>query len=130
MKKQTADEDEDTFAGRVLVDDATQLPEKTLDVEPCGLLGWRNRPVADFQLHHAAPVAALAQMDSVILYQVDGRRNGQLQSIKLDKFNIKSAQIISDGEILCTSNVPWFFTYDIVHGSIIRFEFNLKNILK
>merc|ERR1711935_384393 len=120
VKKVVQDEDGDIFAGRVLVDDATQLPEKELDIEACGLLGWRNRPVADFRLHHAAPVAAVAQMDSVVLYQVDGRRNALLQSIRLDKFQIKSAQIISDAEILCTSNVPWFFTYDIVHGSIIR----------
>ena len=58
--------------------------------------------------------------ETVVLYQVDGRKNGRLQSVRLDKFRIKSAQIISDSEILCTSNVPWFFTYDIIHGSIIR----------
>jgi len=120
LKIKKIDQDEDTFAGKVLVNDNEALPEKTVDIEACGQLGIKNRTIMDLSFHHAAPVAALAQCDMVQLYQVDGRKNGRLQSIRLNKFRITKAQIISDSEILCTSRVPWFFTYDIVHGSIIR----------
>ena len=36
MKK--VDNDEETFAGKVLVDDKDALPEKELDIEACGQL--------------------------------------------------------------------------------------------
>ena len=66
------DQDEDTFAGKVLVDDDEALPEKTVDIEACGQLGIKNRTIMDLSFHHAAPVAALAQCDMVQLYQGNG----------------------------------------------------------
>ena len=31
--------------------------------------------------------------------------------------------IISDSEVLCTSNTPWFYSYDIINGEITRHPF-------
>ena len=69
LKIKKVDQDEDTFAGKVLVNDREALPEKTVDIESCGQLGIKNRTIMDLSFHHAAPVAALAQCDMVQLYQ-------------------------------------------------------------
>ena len=55
------------------------------------------------------------------MLQIDGRQNPKLQSIRLDKFPIKCAKIISKQEILATSDFPWFYSYDIEYGTIKRF---------
>lgn len=115
---------EEPFSGKIFSKSRDRLAEKVVDIEECGRLGIKGMGyVSNFQFHHLAPVAVTSQQDTVIIYQIDGKENGKLQSIRLDKFKIAGCSIISDGEVLCTSNTPWFYSYDIINGKITRHSY-------
>jgi len=119
--KKSSDE---PFSGKIFSKSSEQLAEKVIDIEECGRIGIKGMgPVTNFEFHHLAPVAVTSQQDTVVLYQIDGKENGKLQSIRLGKFKVAGCSIISDSEVLCTSNTPWFYSYDIINGEITRHPF-------
>jgi len=123
LKVKATDPEEEHFGGKIFKRNNSVLPDKEIDLEECGTIGIRGAGnVSAFQFHPAAATAMVTQADILTMFQIDGRENPKLQSIRLDKFPIKSAQIISKKEVLCTSDFPWFYSYNLECGEIRRYQ--------
>ncbi|XP_077413503.1 U3 small nucleolar RNA-associated protein 18 homolog [Vanacampus margaritifer] len=87
------------------------------------------RPSSDrltsVQFHPSAQVVLTAGLDcSLSLFQVDGKTNGKIQSVHLDRFPIHKAGFICHGDaIIATSpRNKMFYMYDMMEGRVTLVE--------
>ena len=74
------------------------------------------------KFHPSAPLLLTAGSDRMLrLFQIDGKENTKLQSVKFPEMPITSAFFTANGqEIVCTGNRSFFYTFDMVSGEISR----------
>lgn len=79
-------------------------------------------PITALQFHKSASVLYTTSEDRRLkLYQVDGSHNPLLQSIHLPELPIQSAAFHPSGSsILMTGPRPFFYSYDLQAGRVIR----------
>jgi U3 small nucleolar RNA-associated protein 18 len=79
-------------------------------------------PITALEFHHSASVLFTTSEDRKLkLYQVDGSHNPLLQSVHLPELPISSASFHPSGSsILMTGPRPFFYSYDLQAGRVIR----------
>lgn len=77
------------------------------------------------EFHKTAQISLTAGQDCRLnLFQVDGKLNSKLHSLFTEKFPIHCAHFLESGkEIIITSNVRYFYSYDLIAGKIAKFPF-------
>ena len=79
-------------------------------------------PITCLQFHHRAQVLFTTSEDRRLkLYQVDGTHNPLLQSVHIPELPITNASFHPSGSsILLTGHRPFFYSYDLQAGRVIR----------
>ncbi|XP_077386008.1 U3 small nucleolar RNA-associated protein 18 homolog [Festucalex cinctus] len=87
------------------------------------------RPSSDrltsVQFHPSAQVVLTAGLDcSLSLFQVDGKTNGKIQSVHLDRFPIHKARFICHGDAIVATSPrnKMFYVYDMMEGRVTSVE--------
>ncbi|XP_033974684.1 U3 small nucleolar RNA-associated protein 18 homolog [Trematomus bernacchii] len=135
-KKKNADDDDDDDEEDDDEDDelmrrtgdflgsSERLPGSILRMKKC-LHANAARPSPDaltsVQFHPNAQVVMTAGLDqSLSLFQVDGKSNPQIQSIRLEKFPVHRAAFSRDGEMVIATSLrnKMFYLYDMMEGKV------------
>ncbi|XP_034007453.1 LOW QUALITY PROTEIN: U3 small nucleolar RNA-associated protein 18 homolog, partial [Trematomus bernacchii] len=121
------DDDEDDELMRRTGDflgSSERLPGSILRMKKC-LHANAARPSPDaltsVQFHPNAQVVMTAGLDqSLSLFQVDGKSNPQIQSIRLEKFPVHRAAFSRDGEMVIATSLrnKMFYLYDMMEGKV------------
>ncbi|KAK5856867.1 hypothetical protein PBY51_008432 [Eleginops maclovinus] len=125
-KKNADDEEEEELMRRTgnFVASSERLPGNILRMKKC-LHANAARPSPDaltsVQFHPNAQVVMAAGLDqSLSLFQVDGKSNPQIQSIRLEKFPVHRAAFSQDGETVIATSLrnKMFYLYDMMEGRV------------
>ncbi|KAK5914654.1 hypothetical protein CgunFtcFv8_009077 [Champsocephalus gunnari] len=125
-EEEDEEEEEDELMRRTgdFLGSSERLPGSILRMKKC-LHGNAARPSADaltsVQFHPNAQVLMTAGLDqSLSLFQVDGKSNPQIQSIRLEKFPVHRAAFSRDGETVIATSLrnKMFYLYDMMEGKV------------
>ena len=74
------------------------------------------------KFHPTTPLLLTAGYDKTLrLFQIDGKENTKLQSVKFSDLPIQSAFYTKGGEeIICTGKRRHFYTFDLTTGDYMR----------
>jgi len=82
----------------------------------------RGARARQIQFHPTAPLLLTAGADRMLrLFQIDGKDNTKLQSIKFPDLPLSSALFTDDGkEVICTGDRNYFYSFDLMSGEVSR----------
>lgn len=82
-----------------------------------------SRRMEACEFHKGAQISLTAGEDCRLnLFQVDGKLNSKLHSFFTEKFPIRCAHFLESGkEIVMTSGLRYFYSYDLISGKIVKF---------
>jgi len=111
------------FTGR-----SQYLPKGQLDYKQCRDLNFEGRAeqlsARCLEFHPSSQVALVAGQAGVTsLFQVDGKTNPKIQSVKFERFSIHSAHFSADGSELVASSADYnlyYYVYDLMSGRIVQ----------
>lgn len=124
-----SDEGDDILrrAGDLLVNKSEFLSKGLLQIKQCRNLNYESQAegsvIRSVEFHPSATVGMVAGKCGVVtLFQVDGKLNPKIQSVKFSKFPIHTAHFSSNGEELVVGSHKhaYFYYYDMIAGKIIQ----------
>ncbi|XP_077475997.1 U3 small nucleolar RNA-associated protein 18 homolog [Stigmatopora argus] len=126
-EEEEEEDDDDDLLRRTgnLVGSSDQLSGGILRMKRCPGTNTA-RPSADaltsLQFHPSAQVALTAGLDCALtLFQVDGKTNGQIQSVHLDRFPVHKARFTREGDAVVATGLKnkMFYVYDMIEGRVM-----------
>lgn len=104
---------------------ARTLDKGTIEINRCLDLNKQQisaRRIEASEFHKFAQIALTASCDCRLnLFQVDGKNNAKIHSVFMEKFPIKCAHfLLSKEEIVMTSNLCYYYSYDLLSGKMVR----------
>ncbi|XP_077590747.1 U3 small nucleolar RNA-associated protein 18 homolog [Stigmatopora nigra] len=126
-EEEEEEDDEDDLLRRTgnLVGSSDQLSSGILRMKKCpstNVARPSDDSLTSLQFHPSAQVALTAGLDGALsLFQVDGKTNGQIQSIHLDRFPVHKARFTREGDAVVATGLrnKMFYVYDMMEGRVM-----------
>jgi U3 small nucleolar RNA-associated protein 18 len=130
-KRVKAGDDDGDFllrsTGGVLKGKGVALPQLALDVErmsDANQADVSDSVIQSVRFHPTSRLMLTAGLDKRLkLFQIDGKKNGKVQSVFFSDLPISSAEFSADGtEVFLTGRRKHFYTYDLAAAKINKIE--------